>query len=775
MKLAHIKGVSTLWAYAETLNVENLYKAIVIVPSYKLVKKLSENILKNSGNKALLLPRFFTLEDLYEHVQLRLGVKLYDATVMEKKIILSSVLKEHDVSLSMLDEYFISIEICKENKLYPPNFLKIRDSYLNKLTNKNISLPIAFDAPKFKWLIGNIPENIFVIPTLENFSTLSEVTAPNLTILHLPQLPLNGILPDMEALVKNYCNNTYDALQAVTEVVECKNKFELIYETVCSIDELEESCIIVESDEIKSLLSKEFGLCGETLIKTHIFKLFYSIAALAFDPENLNYLIEIATNPVSIFYSPQHNCWLRDSYDLRPAHKIVISALANIDNAKSKHLERFLKQPAYSDFSQYLQLHSSIFFDLLSKPSCEAHQLFEMQQFLRDLDVYLSENHCRFSSDYLDFLISIARAKTIELSSSEHVNIFNLKQYDYQNFKNIIIVENGLAQLEKRTQEDGQDAFAQLCIRFLWLCNAQKIKVLRVQNTDEESIFYTLFKPHARKVISKNRSVGKKCAITQPEAILSKELRPKQYSVTDITKLLSDPYCYYAEHILKLRPKECIWEDVENRDFGILVHNIISKLNPEDADYNRLIEGELTSYELTDSTKALWRQKLEVAIEFVKSYYAENNVKQHFNEYKGFANLICSDDEVVITARADRIDEDLEGRFTIIDFKTGYTPSQSEVDSGEAPQLAIESWIMSKAGFDRVIPKHPSSARYIAISGRSSAQGVKDIKIDDSVTENSLVELFTRFYNASESYFATPNTSTNNLKFIHLKRLEEWF
>jgi RecB family exonuclease len=51
---------------------------------------------------------------------------------------------------------------------------------------------------------------------------------------------------------------------------------------------------------------------------------------------------------------------------------------------------------------------------------------------------------------------------------------------------------------------------------------------------------------------------------------------------------------------------------------------------------------------------------------------------------------------VTLTARFDRVERGTEGDV-IVDYKTGTPPSWPAVESGEKPQLALESWLWQRA------------------------------------------------------------------------------
>ena len=55
---------------------------------------------------------------------------------------------------------------------------------------------------------------------------------------------------------------------------------------------------------------------------------------------------------------------------------------------------------------------------------------------------------------------------------------------------------------------------------------------------------------------------------------------------------------------------------------------------------------------------------------------------------------------IKLTARADRLEYDKDGQWTIVDYKTGTVPSGSLIKKGVRNQLAVEGLIAFDGGFE---------------------------------------------------------------------------
>src|SRR5205823_6439800 len=76
----------------------------------------------------------------------------------------------------------------------------------------------------------------------------------------------------------------------------------------------------------------------------------------------------------------------------------------------------------------------------------------------------------------------------------------------------------------------------------------------------------------------------------------------------------------------------------------------------------------------------------------------------------------------VLRARADRIERHHDGRYAILDYKTGQARTEKQVRIGLAPQLTLEAAILRRGGFPD-IPAGASVAElvYVTLKGGQPA------------------------------------------------------
>jgi ATP-dependent helicase/nuclease subunit B len=74
----------------------------------------------------------------------------------------------------------------------------------------------------------------------------------------------------------------------------------------------------------------------------------------------------------------------------------------------------------------------------------------------------------------------------------------------------------------------------------------------------------------------------------------------------------------------------------------------------------------------------------------------------------------------ILSARADRIEQRQDGRFAILDYKTGQPPTGKQVRMGLSPQLTLEAAILREGGFkDISADSSVAELAYVRLSGNN--------------------------------------------------------
>ncbi len=133
---------------------------------------------------------------------------------------------------------------------------------------------------------------------------------------------------------------------------------------------------------------------------------------------------------------------------------------------------------------------------------------------------------------------------------------------------------------------------------------------------------------------------------------------------------------------------------------------------------------------------------------------------------------------------ADRIERHTDGRYVILDYKTGSARTEKQVRTGLAPQLTLEAAILRNGGFpDIAAGGSVAQIGYVLLKGGARpgepklinfTEGTADSQADHALKK--LTELAASFAKESEPYrsLVHPMWTTHYGDYDHLARVKEW-
>jgi ATP-dependent helicase/nuclease subunit B len=274
------------------------------------------------------------------------------------------------------------------------------------------------------------------------------------------------------------------------------------------------------------------------------------------------------------------------------------------------------------------------------------------------------------------------------------------------------------------------------------------------------------------------------------------ELRPKSLSVTEIELLLRDPYSIYARHVLRLQPLDAVDTPPGARDRGTVIHEAIGTfteryknalpVDPLEELLRLGREGFAKLEDFPDACAFWWPRFQRVARWFVDFEQERRASLTKLDAEVGAELEIPIGNEIFkLRTRADRIEHLDDGRYAILDYKTGQVPTAPQVKTGLSPQLTLEGAIL-RAGCFEGIPQGASIAEYtyVALRGGEPPGEPRPIiwkdTTPDAEADKALARLkavLLRFADADTGYASRERPmfmGRGGGDYDHLARVREW-
>jgi double-strand break repair protein AddB len=282
-------------------------------------------------------------------------------------------------------------------------------------------------------------------------------------------------------------------------------------------------------------------------------------------------------------------------------------------------------------------------------------------------------------------------------------------------------------------------------------------------------------------------------ALTTPDHRVAPEPRPAPapqngarlpyLSVTDVERLIRDPYAIYAARMLRLRALDPLRATPDARLRGNVIHNILERFIkqtpdalPPDAEAQFMAIGEAILAEEAPwpAARHLWRNRLQ---RLAPWYLAQ---EARFREVA--SPWVVEEDKtwevpglsLALRGKADRIDRDAHGRVAIYDYKTGAVPSENEARHFNK-QLMLEG-LMARGG---AFADRPLEVARLAYVGLGSKPAVRDEPVEAAALDEVLGGLhrLVTHYRQPQVGFTSRRAVTQTRfegTFDHLARLGEW-
>src|SRR5262249_27245451 len=154
-----------------------------------------------------------------------------------------------------------------------------------------------------------------------------------------------------------------------------------------------------------------------------------------------------------------------------------------------------------------------------------------------------------------------------------------------------------------------------------------------------------------------------------------------------------------------LRPLDAVDTPPGARDRGIVIHGAVGEFTqlfrrqlPQDVagELTRLGKQHFAALEDFPEARAFWWPRfMRIALWFTAFEAGRRQqIEELGAEIRGTIEIPLGERIFRLTARADRVERLRDGRYAILDYKTGQARSPAQVSSGLAPQLTLEGAIL---------------------------------------------------------------------------------
>ena len=266
-------------------------------------------------------------------------------------------------------------------------------------------------------------------------------------------------------------------------------------------------------------------------------------------------------------------------------------------------------------------------------------------------------------------------------------------------------------------------------------------------------------------------------------------MRPKRLSVSEVSKLISDPYAIYARHVLDLRSLSGLTVEISPLLRGIKLHAIMHEFvqrfsgTSHQDDRQIFLEVARRHFQGTGAAphiESFWLGQLEkVADKLVRFETRQRRISfpeelEQQGEYR-FEKL-----DFTLVGRLDRLDlrNDTENDFFLFDYKTGKIPAPIQIRQWDK-QMPLLTMMVEAGVFSFGDQETVSASTFVCIDRELEIERIKrfdddrDLFREDWQDFQKLIALFCQGETGLMSRRVARNTRIPG-PYEHLARFGEW-
>ncbi len=240
--------------------------------------------------------------------------------------------------------------------------------------------------------------------------------------------------------------------------------------------------------------------------------------------------------------------------------------------------------------------------------------------------------------------------------------------------------------------------------------------------------------------------------------------RPARLSVTEIKRLIRDPYAIYAKHTLRLRAINPLVQSPDAPLRGTTVHRIMEVfIKSVTADPQRLTRDhlmEVTREVLAQdvpwpATRLMWQERVGRVADW---FITQETVRQSFAtpvllEEAAKGKHRFEDLNFDLIGYADRIDRTDMGDVLVYDYKTGTPPSAKEQKFFDK-QLLLEAAMIEEGGFEKIGAAPVANAIFIGLGSKPTEVSAPLTEEPPAKVLGDLHELIAKYQSLTQGFTA---------------------
>ena len=255
------------------------------------------------------------------------------------------------------------------------------------------------------------------------------------------------------------------------------------------------------------------------------------------------------------------------------------------------------------------------------------------------------------------------------------------------------------------------------------------------------------------------------------------EARPKRLSLTEIGRLVRDPYAIYARHVLRLSPLDPLRPAADPRLRGVVLHEILETFlkrgGTDRATLLSIADEILAARVAWPLARTVWRARIAKAADAFLRYSATTGGTPVLLEEKGATQVAGLD--FTLTGKPDRIDRLSDGRLLLIDYKTGDPPSEKQQRNFDK-QLLLAAAMAERGGFASLGPSEAARIAFVGLKAELKTVET-DLKPGQIGTVwDEFVRLIQAYARPTQGYTARRAVMSEKdvSDYDHLSRYGEW-